>query len=212
LALFEPPRLYAILDVDLLQARQASADALLDAWLAAGVRLVQLRAKTLATGPLLTLADRFASKAAQAGATFLINDRADIARMSGAAGVHLGQTDLPPGDARRVVGPSGLIGLSTHNEQQARIAAAAPIDYMAIGPVYATSTKAQPDAVVGLDGVRRAGEIALTARLPLVAIGGITLERARAVIDAGAAAVAVIGDLLSGDPEKRAREYLRVLG
>jgi thiamine-phosphate pyrophosphorylase len=180
-----------------------------EAWLTAGVRLLQLRAKTMAGGPMLELADRIQRHVSAAGALFVVNDRADIARMCRAAGVHVGQDDLAPEDVRRVVGDTALVGLSTHNVGQLRAAASAPVDYVAVGPVYGTSSKERPDPVVGLDGVRSAK--AIVEDRPLVAIGGITLDRAPALIAAGADVVAVIADLLIGDVEKRAREFLAAL-
>ena len=204
-------RLYAILDVDVCAARGLKAPDVFQAWLGAGVRLIQLRAKQLPSGSFLDLAEAFARDAGSAGATFIVNDRADIARLAGASGVHVGQTDLTPADARLVVGQSATVGISTHNDEQIRLTMAEPVDYVAIGPVFSTSSKDQPDPVVGLDGVRRAREIVASSGRPLVAIGGITLERARSVIDAGADSVAVISDLLTRDPGARAREFLSLL-
>jgi thiamine-phosphate pyrophosphorylase len=152
-----------------------------------------------------------AELALRAGATFVVNDRADVARLSGAHGVHVGQTDLTPEDVRRIVGTDFLVGRSTHNEAQVRAALDEPASYLAIGPVFATRSKANPDPVVGLDGVARAAALIGAGGRPLVAIGGITLAQAPRVIEAGAGAVAVIGDLLAGDPAARAREYLAAL-
>ena len=203
------PRLYAILDIDLTRDRGLDPDHVFEAWLAAGVRLIQLRAKTLSTGAFLEVADRLCGRARDAGATFVVNDRADIARLARADGVHVGQDDLSPIDVRRVVGDAALVGLSTHTAAQADAARFAPVSYVAIGPVFATPTKRGGiDAPVGLDGVREAAGLAVR---PLVAIGGITLARAREVIAAGADSVAVIADLLTEDVERRAREYVDVL-
>ena len=207
-----PTRLYAILDVELAASKNLTPEAVMDAWLGAGVRLIQLRAKSMPSGPLLELAGRLVQRAGAAGAELVVNDRADIARMSGAAGVHVGQTDLPASDVRLLLGPHAFIGLSTHSGEQARLATAQPVDYIAIGPVFATSTKERPDPVVGLEGVRAASELAAIADRPAVGIGGITLETAPAVVEAGAAAVAVISDLLTDDPERRARAFLNALG
>jgi thiamine-phosphate pyrophosphorylase len=157
------------------------------------------------------VAEELARAARGAGATFIVNDRADVARLSGAAGVHLGQLDLVPRDARLVVGDAAVVGLSTHDDDQARRAADEPVDYVAIGPVFATSSKARPDPVVGLEGVMTARAIVARSRRPLVAIGGITLATAPGVIAAGADSVAVISDLLAGDPGARARQFLRAL-
>jgi thiamine-phosphate pyrophosphorylase len=204
-------RLYAILDVELLHSRRMDPDAVADAWLSAGIRLIQLRAKVTSSGAMLELARRLVDKAGPAGAELIVNDRADIARLSMAAGVHVGQTDLSPEDARVVVGTSAVVGVSTHNREQVQAAVRQPVDYLAIGPVFATTTKARPDPEVGRDGVREAVELAAIADKPVVAIGGITLETAPGIIDLGAAAVAVVGDLLTDEPERRARLFLRAL-
>jgi thiamine-phosphate pyrophosphorylase len=205
------PPLYPILDVDIARSRGLGARELLEAWIGAGVRLVQLRAKQLSSGQFHDLAEALADVARSAGTTFIVNDRADVAKLTGAAGVHVGQNDLSPADARLVVGASAIVGVSTHNDDQVARTLAEPVDYVAIGPVFSTSSKDRPDRVVGLEGVRRARVIVEPAGRPLVAIGGITLERARSVIDAGAESVAVISDLLVGDSRARAREFLRVL-
>lgn len=206
------PKLYAILDVDHLAARGLDPVAVTDAWLAAGVRLLQLRAKSLSLGPALDLADALTPRARRAGATFIVNDRADVARLCGADGVHLGQDDLRVDLARRILGPAALVGLSTHSARQARAGCTPAVSYLAIGPVFPTTSKAAPDAVVGLAGVREAARIAAEAGLPLVAIGGITSDAAPAVLAAGATAVAVISGLLAGDPAEGVRRYLDVLG
>jgi thiamine-phosphate diphosphorylase len=143
----------------------------------------------------------------------VINDRADVARLAGAAGVHVGQTDLPPDLVRGILGPGAVVGVSTHSLDQIARALDAGPTYVAIGPVFPTATKATGEEAIGLEGVRRAAERTGAAGVPLVAIGGITLDRAPEVIEAGAAAVAVIGDLLAGGrPERRVREYLTRLG
>jgi thiamine-phosphate pyrophosphorylase len=206
-----PSKLYAILDVDAAAARGVAPLVVLDAWLRAGVRLIQLRAKAMRAGPMLALADAMAAPCRAAGAVFIVNDRADVAAMAGADGVHLGQDDLSPGGARAVVGDAAWVGLSTHVEAQVEAACAEPITYLAFGPVFATQSKAQPDPVVGLDGVRRTSSRAAGAGLPVVAIGGITLALAPAVLGAGASAVAVISDLLIEPIGERADAYLRAL-
>ncbi|HUL75508.1 MAG TPA: thiamine phosphate synthase [Vicinamibacterales bacterium] len=205
-------RLYAILDVDLCAARGLDPRRVFDAWLGAGVRLVQLRAKSLAGGPLLTMAGDFASAARAVGATFILNDRPDLARLAGAAGVHLGQSDLPPRAARAICGPEAMIGLSTHSRSELHPAFAEPVDYVAVGAVFPTSMKGPAHPVVGLDLVREAAALGRAHRRPIVGIGGIGLDTARRVIEAGASAVAVITDLLEGDPADRARRFLEVLG
>lgn len=204
------PRLYAILDIDLCRARDREPLAVLDAWLGAGVRLVQLRAKSLAGGPMLALAHIVAARTREAGAIFVVNDRADVARLVGADGVHLGQDDLSPADARTIVPVPAIVGLSTHGEAQVRAALETPVSYLAIGPVFSTASKANPEPVVGLEGVRLASDLA--RGLPVVAIGGITLARAADVLRAGAASVAVISDLVHGDAHARARAWLDVVG
>jgi len=138
----------------------------------------------------------------------IMNDRADLCLAAGFDGLHVGQDDLSPEAARRIIGPDRWLGVSTHNPEQLAVADQTSADYLAIGPVFATQSKANPDPVVGLAGVRRAKEL---TRKPLVAIGGITRANARSVIDAGADAVAVISDLLR-DPRKSAEEFLQILG
>jgi thiamine-phosphate pyrophosphorylase len=148
----------------------------------------------------------------RAGGLLIVNDRADIARMSGAVGVHVGQEDLSPEDVRRVVGPDRIVGRSTHSGVQVEAALLEPISYVAIGPVFATRTKgAAAAAPVGLSGVRGAAARAGAVGVPVVAIGGITLACARDVVAAGASSIAVISDLLSEDAAGRARAYLDVL-
>jgi thiamine-phosphate pyrophosphorylase len=205
------PRLYAILDVDLATRRGLAPLAVLEQWLEAGVRLVQLRAKPLESGAFLTLADEALRLTRQAGARLIINDRPDLAAMAGADGVHVGQDDLPPRAVRSIVGASPWVGLSTHTDAQLDAGTREPVTYLAIGPVFATSSKAAPDPVVGLAGVRRAASRAHEVGLPLVAIGGITIDRATEVMEAGATAVAVISDLLVPDSGARARAFLAAI-
>jgi thiamine-phosphate pyrophosphorylase len=207
------PRLYAIVDSDVCAgAGRRPLDVAL-AYFAAGVRLLQIRAKHASGRDLLALVDAVLEPARRCGAGVVVNDRVDVAA-SAAVGVHVGQDDLPPVVARRLLGPQALIGCSTHTAAQLAAALAAPVDYVAFGPVFATSTKANPDPVVGLDGVRSAARQTATAGMPLVAIGGITMATAPSVVAAGATAVAVIGDLVNGDepPEARARRFLVALG
>jgi thiamine-phosphate pyrophosphorylase len=142
----------------------------------------------------------------------LVNDRADIARLAGAGGVHVGQGDLAPAALRELLGSDAIVGLSTHTPEEIARAVREPISYLAIGPVFGTNTKATGYEAVGVERVREAVAAAETAGLPVVAIGGITLERAPDIIAAGATSVAVITDLLStGDPERRVRTFLRLL-
>jgi len=204
--------LNAIVDVDAAQGAGWTPIDLAAAYLNGGARFLQIRAKSLAGAAFLDLASRIREIAHAAGAILVVNDRADIARLSGADGVHVGQDDLTPAAARAIVGPSAVIGLSTHTGPQIDAAALQPVTYVAVGPVFGTSTKATGYEAVGLDLVRYAakqlasssGEAGL-----LVAIGGITLDRAVDVIDAGATGIAVITDLIaSGDPEARVRAYI----
>ncbi len=202
------PRLYPILDVDLCRERRLEPLAVLAAFLAGGARLLQLRDKIGSTAERLARADAVVARAHAAGARVIINDRADIARMSGADGVHVGQDDLLVEDARRIVGPGAIVGLSTHDEAQIDAAARTSATYIAVGPIYGTATKQTGYSPRGLDLVRRAAQ---TAR-PVVAIGGITLDRAPEVLAAGAASVAVISELLQEDPEKMVRAFCMSLG
>jgi thiamine-phosphate pyrophosphorylase len=207
------PRLYAIVDSDVCaDAGRLPLDTAL-AYFAAGVRLLQIRAKRASGRDLLALVDAVMAPARRRGAEVIVNDRVDVAA-SATAGVHVGQDDLPPALARRLLGPGALIGCSTHTPAQLAAVLAAPVDYVAFGPVFATSTKAAPDPIVGLDAVRSAARQAAAAGVPLVAIGGITLATAPAVVEAGATAVAVISDLMRGDEssEARARRFLVALG
>lgn len=206
------PRFYAILDVEALDARGFDPLTIGRAWLDAGVRLIQLRAKTMASGPLVELAGTLAAIARAAGATFILNDRADLARLAGVAGVHVGQTDLSPADVRLVVGPDAIVGRSTHTREELVAAMTEPVDYVAVGAVFKTSMKGPDHPTVGLDFVRYAAALGRSHDRPVVAIGGVRLDTASSVIAAGASSVAVITDLLEGDPIARARQYLAVLG
>lgn len=197
--------LYAIVDTAACAARGLDPRTVAAAYLRGGARFLQLRDKASPGGELLALADDLVARAHQAGATLVINDRADVARLSGADGVHVGQDDLGVEEARVTVGASAIVGVSTHDEAQIAAAARSSATYIAIGPIFETETKATGYAARGLALVRRA---AATGK-PVVAIGGITLECAAEVIDAGAASVAVIWDLLAGgDPEARVRAYV----
>ena len=206
------PRLNAIVDVDAAEQAGWSPLDLAAAYLQGGAMFLQIRAKTAASGRLLDLAASIVAMARASGAMVIVNDRADIARLAGAGGVHLGQDDLAPADVRSIVGDHAIVGLSTHTTAHMERAVQQPVTYVAIGPVFGSTSKATGYGAIGLDAVRSAAACARTAGLPLVAIGGITLERAAAVIEAGAASVAVISDLLAtADPEGRTREYLRRL-
>ncbi len=188
--------------------------ALADAYLAGGARFIQIRSKHTASGHFLGICEDLVARARKAGALVIVNDRADIAKLSAADGVHLGQDDLDPASARSILGGSAIIGVSTHSPDQVGAAATTEVDYIAVGPVFGTATKQTGYREVGAAFVSdAAGMLARVAcTKPIVAIGGITLERAPGVIRAGAAAVAVISDLLStGNPESRVRDYLRAL-
>lgn len=199
------PPLYAILDPEQVQV---SLPEMASRLAASGVALVQLRDKKSSAARVLARARELKAVLAPLGVRFLLNDRPDIAAIADCAGVHVGQDDLLPEDARRIVGPSRWVGVSTHTLDQLRVAAATSADYIAIGPVFPTSTKENPDPVVGLDFIRAARR--LTGK-PLVAIGGITLETAGEVFRAGADSVAVIRDIVAAqDPAERARAYLTV--
>jgi thiamine-phosphate pyrophosphorylase len=215
------PRLYPIIDLgcfasasDPVWAVSRFAEALLHG----GATLIQFRDKSQNIPRTLSCA-RELRRVTQDKATLIINDRADLCLAANADGVHLGQDDLSPEAAIRIFSPieNGetvdsrkhlLIGFSTHNPEQVRQADSLPVDYIAVGPVFTTGSKANPDPVIGLEGIRRAR--ALTAK-PLVAIGGITRRTCLQVRDAGADAVAVISDLLES-PVKAVEEFLRILG
>lgn len=214
------PRLYAIVDADVAAALRWTPEALAGAYLAGGARLLQVRAKNAASGILTALCDTVVARAHAANGRVIVNDRADVARLTGASGVHVGQDDLSAGGARAVLGPDAIVGLSTHTAAQVDAALAQPISYLAVGPVFGTFTKDTGYRAVGLELVRYAAEAVARAvasgRLgcpcPIVGIGGVTLDRAASVIDAGATSVAVIADLTAtGNPEGRVRAYLELL-
>jgi thiamine-phosphate pyrophosphorylase len=201
------PRLYVILDSALLNVPvQDCARELADA----GVRLLQYRSKTEPALNLLNFSRSLASLLNPMGVSFVVNDRPDIAVMAGASGVHVGQDDLGVEATRGLVGNEKLVGVSTHNLEQFRAAAATSADYIAVGPVFATSSKANPDPVIGTEFIRQVRDL---SDKPIVAIGGITLENAASVIQSGADCVAVISDVLrSPDRGLRAKQYLDTLG
>jgi thiamine-phosphate pyrophosphorylase len=235
------PKLYAIIDAEVLRARGVGLREFAEELRVAGVGLVQWRDKVGSPQEVLrgaaVLREVFAGGRASdeegdnphdsddgavaimghpesvghPGVLLVMNDRADLAVLAGFDGVHVGQGDLSPEDARRVVGVGRWVGASTHTEEQVRVADEGCADYIAVGPVFATGTKLDAEAVIGLDGVRRAR--ALTAK-PIVAIGGITRENARSVMEAGADSVAVIsGLIMPGETvEKVARDFLEILG
>ncbi|HYE66362.1 MAG TPA: thiamine phosphate synthase [Pyrinomonadaceae bacterium] len=199
------PKLYPITDVRLSGLSHAEQVARLSA---GGATLVQLREKHLSPREFYREAEEALRVARSRSVHLIINDRVDIALALRADGVHLGQADLAPEAARRLLGERAVIGFSTHNIEQVREALSLPVDYIAIGPIFATSSKENPDPVVGLDGLRRVRQ--LVGEVPLVAIGGIGRESALEVLAAGAGSVAAISLLLSqpAEIERRTRELL----
>jgi thiamine-phosphate pyrophosphorylase len=208
----EFPRFYPVLDSALLERRGMNLALAAAAILGGGARIIQLRHKGHFSGDIFAEAQQISNMCRKAGALFVINDRADMAMLLDCA-LHVGQDDLSPAAARKLIGIERVLGFSTHNESQLRAAGSAPVDYVAFGPVFGTASKENPDPVVGVEELLRVRP--LTAK-PLVAIGGITRATACDVIDAGADAVAVIGDLI---PEEcttaalrsRTEEWLRIL-
>jgi len=177
---------------------------------AAGVRLLQYRNKRASARELFDSARQLSSLLIPQGITFVVNDRADVVSAAEASGVHVGQEDLEAEAARAVVGSNKLVGVSTHNMEQFQRAAASSADYIAVGPIFATGTKSNPDPVVGAQFIQKVRP--LTDK-PIVAIGGITLERAPEIIESGADSVAVISDILGApEPGMRARQYIDLLG
>jgi thiamine-phosphate pyrophosphorylase len=200
----EMPKLYPITDARLSGLSHAEQVARLSD---GGANLVQLREKHLSPREFYVEAEAALVVARERKVRLLINDRVDIALALGADGVHLGQDDLPPVAARQLLGEQAIIGFSTHTLEQAIEAARLPVDYLAIGPIFSTASKENPDAVVGLDALRRVRQA--VAPMPLVAIGGITLETAPQVIHAGADSIAVIS-LLLAEPAEIARKFRAV--
>ena len=207
------PRLYVIIDAALVGCSELRFARLLAG---AGVELAQYRNKAASSRTLydsaLSLGQFFRSQSVR----FLVNDRADVAALAGAAGVHVGEEDLGVEQARAVVGASCWVGVSTHNLAQFQRAVDSSADYVAVGPVFSTSSKAHPDPVVGLEFIRQARALCATraplARKPVVAIGGITPERAAAAIDAGADSVAVLSGICAApDPAAQVKRYLQCL-
>lgn len=202
------PAFYPILDTEIAARRGIDPLAAAEEILGAGAQILQFRHKGFLSREVYTQMERIAALCRGAGVTFVVNDRADLARLMGAA-LHLGQDDFPPAAARRITGPDMLIGFSTHNQRQLRAAQSEPVDYLALGPIFGTGSKRNPDPVVGLEELRRLHR--LTER-PLVAIGGITRDNAPHVLAAGADSLAVIGDLFpqGGNLRARVEEWLRV--
>jgi thiamine-phosphate pyrophosphorylase len=207
------PRFYPVVDTTACAARGFDPVTVAAELVETGARILQFRHKGHFTRAAFDCARAIADLCRGAGAVYIVDDRADIALVVG-AGVHLGQDDLSPADARRLVGRQAVIGFSTHNAGQLQAAAVEPVDYLAIGPMFSTASKDKPDPVLGLDALR---ELCRFSDRPLVAIGGITRSNANSVLEAGADAVAVISDVLPetnapGRVRARAREWVSLLG
>ena len=208
------PRLYAIADAGLLSARTTPIASFAAELRTAGVTLLQYRNKQGGVRQILQDAALLRKIFLSADAKLIFNDRADLAWLAQFDGVHVGQEDLEAEDARNIVGPSAIVGVSTHSLEQVIAADVTSCDYIAFGPIFDTATKDNPDATVGLSGLRMARQ---HTQRPLVAIGGITLGNCRAVIDAGADSVAVISALLpesavAATPRHIAEEFLALVG
>ena len=200
------PRFYVILDATLIPLGEAACAQMLAE---SGVRLVQYRDKRAPAREQLRISRELAEFLCSAGVAFIVNDRPDVAYLAGASGVHLGQEDLGVEEARTLVGRGKWVGVSTHDLEQFRSAIETSADYVAVGPVFPTQTKERADSVVGPELIRQVR--GLTDR-PIVAIGGITLERAAEVLAAGADSIAVVSDIWrAADPRKRIRAYLDLL-
>lgn len=201
------PRFYVILDATLIPVRETACAQMLAE---SGVRLLQYRDKRAPAREQLRISRELAQFLCSVGVAFIVNDRPDVAHLAGASGVHLGQEDLGVEEARTLVGRTKWVGISTHDLEQFRSAIETSADYIAVGPVFATQTKERADPVVGTELIRQVR--GLTDR-PIVAIGGITLERAGEVLAAGADSIAVVSDVWQApDPRKRIRAYLELLG
>jgi thiamine-phosphate pyrophosphorylase len=205
---FKVPRVYPITDRNLSGLSHLEQVKQL---IHGGATLIQLREKDLDPLDFYREAEPALKYARARGVQLIINDRVDLAHALKADGVHLGQTDLPPGAARAILGNQAIIGFSTHNLRQAMAASGLPVDYLAVGPIFSTSSKKEPDPVIGLDGLRRIR--ATIDQLPIVAIGGITAASAQSVIKAGADSVAMISALFStGNAASSLAELLEILG
>jgi len=201
------PRLYVILDAALLTVPETDCAQELAT---AGVRLLQYRNKRASARELFETSKKLLLLLSPLGVSLVVNDRPDVAAVAGANGVHVGQEDLGVEEVRRVVGAEKLVGVSTHNLEQFERAAASSVDYIAVGPIFTTGTKSNLDPVVGTQFIR---EVRPLTDKPIVAIGGITLQRAPEIIESGADSVAVISDILRApEPAARARQYIDLLG
>ena len=196
------PRVYPILDTEIFTNRRVGVEVAAAAFLDGGAGILQFRHKGHWSREVYAVAEGVARLCREAGALFIINDRADFAMLLG-AGLHVGQDDLTPRDARKLIGSEAIIGYSSHNAGQLCAAAAEPVDYVALGPIYGTTSKQNPDPVVGAERLRQCRTL---LEKPLVAIGGITTENAAAVLAAGADSVAILSALL---PESVSAKSLR---
>lgn len=212
------PRLYAILDMDLLAARSLRLAHIAAGFHAAGVTLVQYRNKQGCAKEMLNDAAMLRDLFAKQDSRLIMNDRADLALLAGLDGVHVGQSDVPPEDARSIVGTGKWVGISTNSVEQVIASDLTSCDYIAYGPIFPTASKINPDPIVGLAGLKA---VRALTRKPLVAIGGITRKNCRSVLDAGADSVAVISDLLpafgdfplvGAETRRIAEEFLSLLG
>ena len=194
------PRIYPILDTESLSARGVAIETAASSFLDGGAEVLQFRHKGQWTRDLYAAAQVVAALCGQAGATFVVNDRADMAMLL-KAGLHVGQDDLAPRDARKLLGSEPVLGFSSHNAAQLCEAGGEPVDYVALGPIFGTQSKRNPDPLVGVEELRRCRAL---VEKPLVAIGGITLENALDVLRAGADSVALIAGLLPENPTARA--------
>lgn len=205
---FRPPPIYPITDKKL--AGRTSHLAIVRDLIRGGATLIQIRDKETPAPELLDDICRCVELASRNGVSIVVNDRCDLALLSCARGVHLGQDDLPPAAARKLLGPNAILGFSTHSLPQVRKANALPVEYIGFGPIFPTVTKAKPSAVVGLARLRQACR---TSGVPVVAIGGIGLSQVRPVLEAGAACAAVISALMcAGDLSRRMEKLLEAAG
>jgi thiamine-phosphate pyrophosphorylase len=198
---FEVPRFYPILDTAVLAEHNCGVDEIAKALVESGIRILQYRHKASWTQSHFDEAAQIRTLCHEAGVLFVLNDRADYARLLGAA-LHVGQHDLPPVAARKIISDE-VMGFSTHNRRQLTYGDEEPVEYLSLGPIFQTTSKLKPDPVVGVEGLRTLRPL---TKKPLVAIGGITLENARSVLEAGASSVAIISGII---PEKCDRKALR---
>jgi thiamine-phosphate pyrophosphorylase len=200
------PPLYPILDIAAVNSKARIPETLAES----GVRVIQLRDKQASARAVFEASKNLVARLSPKGGRVIVNDRPDIAAMVGAGGVHVGQDDLPVEAARACCGAGLWVGVSTHNLKQFQLAMTTSADYIAVGPIFPTATKENPDPVVGLVLIRAARQL---TRKPLVAIGGITVQSAESVYRAGADSIAVVSDLLSApNPALRAGEYIAIAG